>query len=49
MPTATVVEFLAGVPEPQREALEDLRQVIRAAVPCVPCFSLRTRRPRLRS
>jgi uncharacterized protein YdhG (YjbR/CyaY superfamily) len=30
---ATVDEFLAAVPEPQRAALEDLRGVIRAAAP----------------
>jgi uncharacterized protein YdhG (YjbR/CyaY superfamily) len=33
MPTASVDEFLAAVPERQRAALEDLRQVIRAAAP----------------
>ena len=30
---ASVEEFLAAVPEPQRSALEDLRQVIRSAAP----------------
>jgi uncharacterized protein YdhG (YjbR/CyaY superfamily) len=30
---ASVEEFLAAVPEPQRSALEDLRKVIRSAAP----------------
>ena len=33
MPAATVDEFLASVPEPQRAALEELRRQIRAAAP----------------
>lgn len=33
MPAASVDEFLAAVPEPQRAALEELRRVIRAAAP----------------
>jgi uncharacterized protein YdhG (YjbR/CyaY superfamily) len=33
MPAATVEEFLANVPEPQRAALEELRRQIRAAAP----------------
>jgi uncharacterized protein YdhG (YjbR/CyaY superfamily) len=33
MPAATVDEFLADVPEPQRAALEQLRGQIRAAAP----------------
>jgi len=33
MPAATVDEFLATVPEPQRAALQELRRVIRAAAP----------------
>ena len=33
MPAASVDEFLATVPEPQRGALQDLRRVIRTAAP----------------